>query len=103
MKMRKSSCLLFLVIGLTACAELSSRSIPEPFLGQIVTLHHDRAEIAKKRQDLEKEISALDAQERWDCERESLVAAQAIQSLKLSTSEYQVNLDRMSITPVRTK
>jgi hypothetical protein len=73
------------------------RSIPAPYAKQLSDLNADRRELAKKRQDLDKEIAGLAAQEQWDCQRQGVIAGEALQSLKLDATEYVVNIDEMKI------
>jgi hypothetical protein len=86
-----------LAFGAHLYADTLSRAIPEPYAKQISDLNADRREIMKKRQDLEKEIAGLNAQEQWDCQRQGVIAAQALQSLRLDGVQYIVNIDSMEI------
>lgn len=89
--------LIVLALTLTACADIGLHALPEKYRTALSSLRTQNIEIDRKIQDLQKQIADLNTERQFNCARENSLANEALNSLNLSGTDYQVNVDTLEI------
>jgi peptidoglycan hydrolase CwlO-like protein len=89
--------------SLVACEEANVRDVPDPYRDQIVKLRSDSIALTRQCADLQKQMSEMQAKMTWDQAQMNAVSIEALNSLGYSAAEWTVNIDRLKITPKKTR
>lgn len=84
-------------LALAACGQLNSNEVPEPYKTKIIQLRTDSMAMQRKCADLQKEISEMEAQQRWDTEQMNVASGEALNAIGRDVRDWQVNVSTLKI------